>query len=377
MYLPEPGYKRLFVIILYVILGCGALFFAWKKLFIVLIPFLISWILAYLLQKPIDFLKSKCRIPKPISSIVLILIVISIVSGIIFLICDKIFDELTYLYEFAKGHSDELTNSVTKTFEGIEEAIGKLPFSKHFDAEKLSGKIKSTATDSLLNLLSSAIEKIPNFLTSLVSLLPKLMIFVIILIFSAFYLTSDFTRVNSFVLKQFNSKVTSFLVEFKTIFFDVISKFIKAYLLLFVITFLIMLIALALIGIEFAFIVALLIAVVDILPILGCGAVLIPWSIVCLILGNYALAIELILLYIAITFIRQMLQPRIIGDFIGLHPLASLISMFLGYAVMGISGMFIFPIVLIILKTMNDRGTIRLWKKIDPPTPSTRKQKGK
>ncbi len=370
MYLPKPGYKRLFVIILYVILGGAALYFAWKHLFIVLIPFLIAWILAYLLQKPITFLKNKCKIPKPVSSIVLILLVISIISGLLFLLFDKIFDELSYLYDYAKSHGDELTSSVTSTLESFEKAIDRLPFSKFFDAENLSAKLKSTATEGLLNMLSSAIEKIPGFLTSVVSLLPKLIIFIIILVFSAFYLTSDFNHVNGFVLKQFNDKVTYFLVEFKSIFFNVISKFIKAYLLLFIITFIIMLIALAIIGIEFAFIVALLIAIVDLLPILGCGTVLVPWSIISLITGNYALAIELILLYIAITFIKQMLQPRIIGDFIGLHPLASLISMFLGYAVMGISGMFIFPIVLIILKTMNDRGTIHLWKRVEPETRS-------
>jgi len=374
MYLPEKGYKRLFTVILYLILGAVAVFIAWKYLLIVLIPFGISWILAYFLQKPIEFLKKKCKIPKNLSAIVLILLVISIVSGLLFLVFDKLFDELYYFYEYAKANGDELAASVTSTLDSFEKAVEKLPFSKFFDTEKLSENIRTVASDGLMNLLTGAVEKIPSFLTSVVSLLPNLLIFIIILIFSSFYLTSDFTHVNQFFLAQFNEKTTHFLVEFKTIFFDVISKFIKAYILLFFITFAVMLVALALIGIKFAFIVALSIAIVDLLPILGCGTVLIPWSIVSIITGNYSLAIELIILYIAITFIRQMLQPRIIGDFIGLHPLASLLSMFLGYAVMGIAGMFIFPIVLIILKTMNDRGTIHLWKRVEaPPKPKKKK----
>lgn len=362
MYLPEPGYKRLLVTIMYIILGGAALYFAWKQLFIVFTPFLISWIIAYFLQKPIAFLKSKCKIPEKLSSIVLILLVISTISALIVLIFNKLFSELSSLYAYATSNSDSITQSVLSTFDSFESAIDKFPFTKYFNVENLGDKIRDVASDGLLSVLTTSIEKIPAILTDVVALFPKLLIFIIILIFSSFYLTSDFAGVNQFVLTQFNQKITDFMVEFKRIFFDVISKFIKAYLLLFVITFFVMLIAMALIGIRFAFIVALVIAVVDLLPILGCGTILIPWSIINIFTGNYTLSIELILLYIAITFIKQMLQPRIVGDFIGLHPLASLLSMFLGYAVMGIMGMFVFPVVLIILKTMNDRGTIRLWK---------------
>ena len=375
MYLPEQGYKRLFVVILYLILGALAVFLAWKYLLLVLIPFAISWILAYFIQKPICFLKRRLKIPKNLSSIVLILVVIGIVSGLFLLVLDKLFDELYYFYEYVQANSDELAHSVSETLDSLERTVKKLPFSKFFNTENLNEKIREVASDSLMKLLTSAVEKIPSLLTSLVSLLPNLLIFVIILIFSAFYLTSDFRNINQFFLAQFNEKATHFLIEFKTIFFDVISKFIKAYLILFLITFFTMLVVLALIGVRFAFIIALLIAIIDVLPILGCGAVLIPWSIIELISGNYTLAIELIILYIAITFIRQMLQPRIVGDFIGLHPLASLLSMFLGYAVMGIAGMFIFPIVLIILKTMNDRGTIHLWKRVEIPQKQKKKRR--
>ncbi len=362
MYLPEPGYKRIFVTILYLILGAAALIFAWKYLFVVLIPFLIAWVIAYFLQKPIIFLKKKCRIPKKLSAIILVLLVIGIISGLVFLTIDKLFDELSSLYEFAKNNSKEIASSVTSTFEKLERTINRFPLSRFFDVDDLGAQLRKTALDGLLGFASSSVEKIPSFISSVVSLVPNLIIFVIILIFSAFYLTSDFVRVNQFVLTQFNEKITRFMVEFKSIFFDIITKFIKAYILLFFITFGVMLLGLALIGVRFAFIVALIIAIVDLLPILGSGTVLIPWSVFSLVSGEYSMAIKIILLYIAITFIRQMLQPRIVGDFIGLHPLASLLSMFIGYAVMGITGMFIFPIVLIILKTMNDRGTIRLWK---------------
>ncbi len=364
MYLPEPGYKRIFVVLLYVVLGFAALLLSWKYLFIVLIPFSIAWILAYFLQKPIFFLNKKMKIPKKLSAIVLILLIISAVSGLLFFVFDKLFDELSSLYEFAKNNSKEISASLTQTIEKIEKALNKFPFAKFFEIDNFGEQIKETLTKSLLQMATGAVEKIPSFLTNVISLFPKLFIFIIILIFSAFYLTFDFAEINQFFLLQFNKKVNTFMVEFKAIFFNVITKFVKAYLFMFIITFAVMFLGFALMRLKFALIIALIVAVVDLLPILGSGTILIPWSVLSLVSGNYALALELIVLYLAITFIRNSLLPRIIGDFIGLHPLASLLSMFLGYAIMGIAGMFIFPIVLIILKTMNDDNTISLWKKM-------------
>lgn len=364
MYLPEPGYKRIFVTLLYVALGFAAFMLSWKYLFIVLIPFGIAWILAYFLQKPIFFLQKKLHIPKKLSAIVLILLIISAVSALLFFVFDKLFDELSSLYDFAKNNSDKISLSLSNAFGKIEKAMNKFPFAKFFEIDNLSEQIKGTVSKSLFDMVSGAVEKIPSFLTGVISLFPKLFIFIIILIFSSFYLTFDFAEINQFFLLQFNKKVNDFMVEFKKIFFNVITNFIKAYLLMFLITFAVMFLGFALMRVKFALTIALIVATVDLLPILGSGTILIPWSILSLVSGKYAFALELIVLYLAITFIRNSLLPRIVGDFIGLHPLASLLSMFLGYAVMGISGMFIFPIVLIILKTMNDNNTIHLWKNL-------------
>ena len=351
--------KSIFSLVLYTVLIALAVYVVFKYLLVVVLPFIIAWVLAYLLKKPISFLKEKCKIPKKLSAIILIIIVITIVSALVFFLFNRLFSELTSLYDYAKANSEYLSESVMATVDKLESAVEKLPFSKFFDSEDLSSKIREMLTNSLFNIATNSVEKIPSFLSSVISLVPKLLIFIIILIFSAYYLTFD--DVNKFFLAQFNDKAKHIIVETKGIFFDVVTKFIKAYVILFFVTLGIMFLGLAIIGVRFAFVAALLIAIVDLLPILGSGTVLLPWSVISLISADYAMSIKLVVLYIAITFIRQFLQPRIVGDFIGLHPLASLLSMFAGYAIMGFGGMFLFPLVLIILKTMNDRGTIHLW----------------
>lgn len=89
---------------------------------------------------------------------------------------------------------------------------------------------------------------------------------------------------------------------------------------------------------------------------------LIPWAIIDLITGNYSRAIGILVLYAVITIIRNIIEPKIIGDQVGLPPLLTLIAMFLGLQTFGLVGLFAFPIVLIVLKNLNDTGKIKIWK---------------
>ena len=103
-------------------------------------------------------------------------------------------------------------------------------------------------------------------------------------------------------------------------------------------------VGLLLLRVPYAFLLALLIAVVDILPVLGTGTIVIPWGIITLILGNFPLGIGLLILYAIITVVRQSLEPRVVGHQIGLHPLITLISMFVGVSLFGFLGLFGLPI---------------------------------
>ncbi len=356
MYLPEKGYKRLFVITFYASLGIIALWFSFKYLTIVIFPLLIAWVLAFYLQKPVDLLYKKLRFPRKLSAVLFIMGALAITVFIFSKIFNGIFSELSSI------NTEKASESVVSFFDSIEKAADKYVPKRFISEEGLSAKLREGALTALVELLTATLERIPSLITSFISFIPRLLIITVIFLFSSFYLTSDYAQINNFVLSQLNSRASRFITEAKAIFFDVISKFLKAYLILYVITFFVMLVGLLLIGVKFAFIMALVIATVDILPILGSGTVLIPWSIVCLFSKDYGMAIKLIVLYLVITFIHQMLQPKLIGATAGIHPLASLFAIFTGYAVMGIFGMFLFPVLLIILKTLNDRGRITLWK---------------
>ena len=125
-------------------------------------------------------------------------------------------------------------------------------------------------------------------------------------------------------------------------------KLIKGYGILMLMTFLELLAGFLILRVKYALLLSLLIAVIDILPVLGTGTVLIPWGIAGLILKNTALGIGILVLYAVITVIRNFAEPKIIGKQIGINPLFTLLSMFIGIKLLGFAGVIIFPTALIV-----------------------------
>ena len=134
------------------------------------------------------------------------------------------------------------------------------------------------------------------------------------------------------------------------------------YFLLTFITFVQLLCGFLILHINYAFILAAIISIIDLFPILGTGTVLLPWALYNLIDGNLPRTVGLCILYVTILFFRQIAEPKIVCFQTGISPLLSLIAMFCGLKILGITGLFIFPVILITIKSLNESGSIHLYK---------------
>ncbi|WP_079507758.1 sporulation integral membrane protein YtvI [Mesobacillus jeotgali] len=136
--------------------------------------------------------------------------------------------------------------------------------------------------------------------------------------------------------------------------------FLKAQIILSFVTFSMAMAGLSILGVKYTGLLSLLIVVVDILPILGTGSVLVPWAIIAILQDNHFLGIGLIILFLVITVVRRVIEPKIYSSNLGISPLASLTSMYIGLKLLGISGVFIGPIIVIIFDTLRKANVIRL-----------------
>lgn len=354
--------KLVFALLIGAIIAAG-LVVAFKYLLPIVLPFVVAWFVAMLLQPIINFLDKKVKIPKAISVIVLVLLTVFLLVWAIYAIVVRASTELL-----------SLTQSLAKAFESfssdtssIDAFIAKLndlvPFIDFGDSlRNIWDNLDSYIAEGLKNLVILVSSNVVPLITKIVMAIPNAFIFFIITVISAVYISIDFRKINSFIAFQFPEKFRSFMKIVKEQFVVTVGKFIRAYGLLMLITFTELFIGFSILGISYSFIIALLTAVVDILPVLGTGTVLIPWGIYMLISGNYFIGAGILILYVVITVIRQILEPKIVGSYVGLYPLVTLMAMYIGSKLMGFFGLFLFPIVIILLKKMNDDGNIKLWK---------------
>ena len=186
------------------------------------------------------------------------------------------------------------------------------------------------------------------------STLPNILLVSLVTIIACFYFALDLDIVNDKIKEFLPNKIVNILSSFKRRFVSGFKKYLKAYLLIFYITFAELFVGFLILGVNYPFVLAFLISIIDFLPVFGTGVVLLPWGIVLLLMKNYFLGICILLLLIIMTVVRQVIEPKIVGKSLGVHPILSLVTLYVGFQLFGIVGMIFLPIVTIIFLSKPD-----------------------
>ncbi|NLJ59177.1 MAG: sporulation integral membrane protein YtvI [Tissierellia bacterium] len=228
-----------------------------------------------------------------------------------------------------------------------------------------AGTISQIVTNGI-NYIANVIKNISitfvQFATKLISRFPLYLISVIFTIILSVFISLEYDFIVSFIKKQLPDKFNKNFQEARKFITGTLWKMIKSYMLIMIITFIELFIGLSILDIKYALPIAAIVAFLDIMPVLGTGGIIIPWAIVELILKNYYLGIGLFILYIVVTVIRNIIEPKIVGSQIGLHPIITITSMYAGLRLFSVAGIIIGPIVAITVKYLNDEGKINLFK---------------
>lgn len=215
---------------------------------------------------------------------------------------------------------------------------------------------------SIGQMVSSLSMSAMGTISGVASSLPGLFIKLLLMIISTFFIAADYELLTGFFLKQLDGKSKQIFLQVKKYVVGTLFVCIRSYALIMTITFIELSVGLSIIGVKNSILIAFLISVFDILPVLGTGGIMIPWTIIAALTGDYSLSIGLLIVYLIITVIRNIIEPKIVGSQIGLHPVVTLASMFVGVQLLGVVGLFGFPISLSLLRHLNDNGTIHLFK---------------
>lgn len=316
-----------------------------KYIFPILLPFAAAAVTACILSR----ISQKFFRWVPFSRKYTLLFLVTAGYGLIFAVivlsAKKIFpiigDLLVKLPEF---YQEEIVPAVEK----LSKRMEAIAFSQNPDA---AARLQETVDQMLKKMEQASAEASVGWMKNVsgcLAKIPGVIIQWIIMIISTYFIAADYDFIIRFLRRNLPEKEWKLCCKIKKYGLYTIAAYAKSYSLLLLLTFLELFAGLWLLDIPYAGWISLGIAVFDILPIVGTGGILLPWAGICALLGNYSLAVGILALYLVITAVRNILEPKIVGRQIGLHPLVTLISMFVGAELAGIAGLILFPAALIL-----------------------------
>ncbi len=323
------------------------LFFAYllfKLFFDILLPFTIAWFSALLFRPLIQKINKKTGISRRFLGAVAVIVLISAISLILFFAVTKMLSEAKVFFVTLYENAEPLIKKLLSFVEGIKEK---------FNSDSVNTEyIYMALTESLKGLASKLSESSAAFAARLVQRLPSILFSLFIFVISVFYICMDFDRISGYIMSLLPDKLKKQAARAKIYFFSGTKRYLKSYFIIFTMTFSELFIAFLILGVGSPTLLAFLTAALDILPAIGVGIVLIPWAISLYLLGNAKKALSLLIVYAVVTIVRQLAEPHIIGASFGIHPLLSLVSLFVGYKLFGIIGMLASPILALFLKKL-------------------------
>ncbi len=355
-YLPNQGWKRALIFCFYAILTCFAGWIFFHFFAAALLPFLIAWAVASMLHPLATRAARKARLPVRLLCGLLVLLSTLSILGILILLCGRLWQETRGLITWVSENLDDI---LAKGTDFWNRMIAKIPGVDHQEGTATAELFRRMVTETLTKISS----RLPEIAASLIRGLPGALFFTVVLIMAGYYASTDYSRIRTFLLAQLPPKAGKIFRRIQESLGSTGLHYLRAYLLILVITFTELLIGFLILRVEYAFSAAAIIAIADLLPVIGVGTILIPWSLVAMLTGQIGRGVGLFILFAVLALVRQVIEPRLIGLSLGLHPLATLIAMYTGFRLLGIGGTLLFPAILIVCKNLVDADVLQLWKK--------------
>lgn len=334
----EPKtYARILVNFLLTIGGILLVVLAGPKLLRFFMPFVIAFIIASIANPIVRFMEKKIKIARKYSSVFMIVLVLAAVVGVLYLLGAFLVKQTLNLYDDRFAIYDEVATILNNFMEKIGGVVEKLPVSLQNTLVSLQDSLSAWAQNFLANIELPGISDLGSYVGSVV----EIIFFSIITVLAAYFLTAEHDNMGDWLSRVMPESVKQYYRMVTNSFKKAVGGYFKAQFKIMLILIVIMIIGFEILDIRYSFLLAFVIAFLDFLPVFGTGAVFWPWLVVDIVIGDYKQAIFLGVLYLVCQLTKQILQPKMVGDSVGINPMAALFYMFIGYKFGGVFGMII------------------------------------
>lgn len=320
-------------------------------------PFIFAFFIVLITNPLVNFCERKLKIPRKIGGPIIVILAIGLIVLLFYFVITVVLSEASDLVKDVSrllNSMPEKWEKVIASYESFLDRIG-LPavLRDAFDFNKLVSNMTKSLSETLdvQNIVSGIVSNASSFLFGF-----------FIMVVATVLLSADYVRIRAFVMRQLSPRYQKTMLNVKVFMKTTVWGYIKTYAIIFAFYFVAMMALFLILKVDHAVLISFLIALVDLLPVLGLGIVFIPWSIISIIGGDVWFGIALIIAYVVLTFVRNLIEPKLIGKQVGIHPFVALLALYLGLELFGVIGVFVLPLSVILLKSEHDAGRLHIWK---------------
>lgn len=330
-------YWQVAISLLFSLLATAAFIIISWKLIVFFVPFVVGWLIALIVHPIVAWLDQRFKIVKRVASALVVIAVLAAVVAILYFLCSKIIGEVSSLirnsadlYAQAEQSFNQVGNNLSGVYERLPQGLQSALTSVAINFEKNISELVSRISEPTVNAAGRVAKSLPSILIGM-----------IVSILSAYFFIVQKDQVVQWAKRiappSVEKRMSFVITNLKT----AVGGYFKAQFEIMGIVVAILLISLMFLGVHYAILVALLIGFLDFLPFFGTGTALIPWALYKIVMGDYKMAIALLIIYAITQAVHQLLQPKLIGDSVGLNPLVTLVLIYIGYRVGSVVGMIL------------------------------------
>ena len=334
-------WMRLGIRLLLTLLVLATLALAGPALLSLFMPFVLAFVVAWLLNPLVRGIQRRLGISRKFLSLVLILLILALAGGLLVAFIWNIAQEAISLYEDWSSISTALQEALFSLDHAFSRFMSLIPA----DIRSASDAYLESLFTWLQGAVTTALGNSAAYATRIAKQVPSFAVGTVVFLMGSYYLTADYPHIRYLVSKRFTGRSRHFLLEVRQAALSAFGGYVKAEFILSVGVFFILLAGFTIIGQPYTLLLAFLLAIMDFIPIIGAGTVMVPWAVVDLALGNIRESIELMVIWGLIALFRRVGEPKVVGDQTGLPPVVSLISIYVGMQLAGVLGMILGPVV--------------------------------
>lgn len=329
------------------------------RLLVFFLPFVIGWIIALIASPLVRFFEEKVKIRRKAGSAFVIIVVIGLVVLVLYLVGAKLGEEVVRFINSLPDIWESMERDLTEIGGNLSVIYSRLPIDMQDSINNIINQVGSYMGELIGSLSSPTIAAVGNFAKQL----PSIIIGLIMSLLSSYFFVAEKGQVHQWFRNHMPRSVQMRYDIMKRSLGKAVGGYLKAQLKIEVWMYLLLVIGLGILRIDYALLIALGIACLDFLPFFGTGTVMVPWAIIKILSADYQIAIGLLIIWGVGQLARQVIQPKIVGDSIGVPPIPTLFLLFIGYKLAGVIGMIIAVPIGLIVYTMYEEGAFDTTRK--------------